>query len=420
MSVKAFIDDIDRRSNLDHSCAEIQDIQSAVKEILRRHVDKIEENRQRNLEKGENDVFPFRIHHTQLVGSMYETTGVWKYLSGSPQSVYFCIEFDFLAVLEKVCEPMFKPTFCSGHLEMLPTVSATDSNLNGYRSSWRVTQHFNRSICRAIVSTCSCYNTESSFTSSSRLPVLPWARKGCSKCTVNRQTGYLTMLVPDGALVRPVSCSFTLLWTSTAKALRNPKGSLCQNVVILIDFLPAFELSTRELRSEDPRFSNYAVAKKCSVCVDARRPDTWRFSCNLRESDFILTQVSQGHKRCYQTLKYFSEKFIKMSSYHYKTALLHHCVTCKKDDKNYSECIFEILQFLELAYSTRCLKAWINQMNLLKGDNCTFKLKAIKALIESFDEIGKQLKVDESGSRYTLAKAHQVIDGVMSKHFKKK
>ena len=87
--LNTFLEELVTEAGVDFSCPEIQDIQSAVSEMVERIKTRI------------NESGLFSISRTEVCGSMAEKTATWK-LADLSYQMY--IEFDFLAVLKAACD----------------------------------------------------------------------------------------------------------------------------------------------------------------------------------------------------------------------------------------------------------------------------------------------------------------------------
>ena len=87
--LNTFLEELVTKAGVDFSCPEIQDIQSAVSEMIER------------IKTGINERGLFRISRMEVCGSMAEKTAMWKFAIW-PNLPY--IEFNFLAVLQAACD----------------------------------------------------------------------------------------------------------------------------------------------------------------------------------------------------------------------------------------------------------------------------------------------------------------------------
>ena len=321
--LNTFLEELVTEAGVDFSNPEIQDIQSAVSEMIER------------IKTWINERGFFSISRTEVCGSMAEKTAMWKCATRSNQPY---IEFDFLAVLKAACD--IKP----GCQECF-SVSAPPMNLDVLEKSYRslkyeyegkntVEECFTRETNNCLAS-CGCLEViyrnqwswgENIIQSSSTCSK---AQQGCEKCTVERPTG--TLRVETSEKFRDhvdIDAHYPLVvfqWTSKAKILCTrdwcclPKTENMDNLTIHIDFLPAIELFQSKQQSADvaacsssglvlnPTSSEYEhycflVAKSCHVCHPHNRgyKSTWRRSGCRAEIDTIVNKMSDKHRKCYQ------------------------------------------------------------------------------------------------------------------------
>ena len=416
------LEELVTKARVDFSNPEIQDIQSAVSEMIER------------IKTGINERGLFSIYRTEVCGSMAEKTAMWKPAGRSNQPY---IEFDFLAVLQAACDikpgcqECFYVNTPSMNLDLLEKYyrSLYNSYLEGKRKQKGIVEEcFIRETTNCLAS-CGCqeviyqsqhyvlkYTFEPSSTCSK-------TQQGCEKCTVDRPTGTLRVKTSEIAL----TCTLIFQWTSKAKTLCTrdlvclPKTEKMDNLRIHIDFLPALELFQSKQQSADvaacsssglvlnPTSSEYEhycflVAKCCGICDEYGYNGTWRRSGCRAEIDTIVNKMSDKHRKCYQVLKHltgFTFTPYPFNNYQLKVAILHHNSSCSDAGENCAECVFKVLDELQHVYETGQLKSLHSQANLLKRgrklSNYDQNFKLISRLIEAMYTI-----VSEPDSVYSF------------------
>ena len=406
--LNTFFEEIVTEAGVDFSCPEIQDIQSAVSEMIER------------IKTGINESGLFSIHRTEVCGSMAEMTAMWKSVNLSKQPY---IEFDFLAVLKSASDikPGCQECFCCKtppvNFDLLKKYhSLYNSYLKGEHEPKKIVEEcFTRETNNCLAS-CGCqevkypaenyywiYTFEPSSTCSK-------TRQGCEKCTVDRPTGTLRVKtsVEIGDLDTEVLCTLVFQWTSKAKTLCTrdryclPKTEKMDNVTIHIDFLPAIEVFQSKQQSADvaacsssglvlnPTSSEYEhycflVPKRCDVCDEYGYNGTWRRSGCRAEIDTIVNKMSDKHRTCYRVLKHLSGFSLipyRFNNYHLKVAMLHHNSSCSDAGEDCAECVFKIIDELQHAYETRQLKSLHSQANLMDTYNSSL-LKVTSTVISA-------------------------------------
>ena len=421
MSLKRFFDDIIDNVSLDFTSPELQDIISAVNELVGRYASQFQVQD-----------FPFRISRVQQCGSMHEKTGVWKtkltrWIDKGPfaidEPIPF-IEFDFLAVLDTPSD--FKPVdSCPGCIWLkgefgidtynkLMSCGQLDSTVYDERFRNEISRNtpdvfqklFAECLNKSLVSSCNCFRIEINKHKLFRYRDIPVVvseckencPKQCVHCTVYRQTGYLrlgTGDLPKHGLTN--TGSFTLVWTSETKSLLAPSFSLLvknkqmNTISIHVDFLPAFE------QLKDGKEHNcFIVAKRCSL--EKSRNRNWRVSFCMLESDVISSQ----HSKCHIVIKYLFERLNSsfelspnLNGYHGKTAVLNHSRKCTNHRGDYVGCIVAIIRDLRDAYSKASMKTYVNKRGDLLRTYTTNEEKAIvmDCLLQIFEKIERKLKL---------------------------
>ena len=394
--LNGILDELVTKARVDFSNPEIQDIQSAVSEMIER------------IKTGINERGLFSIYRTEVCGSMAEKTAMWKPAGRSNQPY---IEFDFLAVLQAACDikPGCQECFYVNtppmNLDLLEKYyGSLYSSYLEYKLKRRniVEIYFTRETNNCLAS-CGCqeviykdqkhweaYTFEPSSTCSK-------TQQGCEKCTVDRPTGTLRVKtsVEIGGIAPAARCTLVFQWTSKAKTLCTrdcvclPETEKMNNLTIHIDFLPALEVFQSKQQSADvaacsssglvlnPTSSEdehycFLVPKRCVVC---RTYIKWRRSGCRAEIDTIVNKMSDKHRKCYQVLKHltrFTSPPYCLNNYHLKVAILRHNSSCSDAGENCAECVFKVLDELRHAFKTRQLKSLHSQAYLLKHDGVIF------------------------------------------------
>ena len=420
--LNSILEELVTKAGVDFSCPEIQDIQSAISEMIERIKTVI------------NERGVFSISRTEVCGSIAEKTAMWKLAILSGQPLY--IEFDFLAVLKAACDikPGCQECFYVNtppmNLDLLEKYyrSLYNSYLKDELNQKEILEEcFTRETNNCLAS-CGCqqakyldqenfllkYTFEPSSTCSK-------TQQGCDKCAVDRPTG--TLRVKTSVRIGDiVDCTLVFQWTSKAKTLCTrdwnclPKTEKMDNLTIHVDFLPALEVFQSKQQSADvaacsssglvldptsseyeyflsalklfqskqqsadvaacsssglvlnPTSSEYEhycflVAKHCGVC---NKYSTWRRSGCRAEIDTIVNKMSDKHRNCYQVLKHLTGLTLNLDvlifyNYNLKIASLHHNSSCS----DCAECVFKVLDEFQHAYETRQLKSLHSEENLL-------------------------------------------------------
>ena len=379
-----FFEEILKTSSVDYSCSEIEDIQSAVLEMLERIVVKINE---RGL---------FNISMIVPCGSMAEKAALWKTdtkynIEKSISEKY--LEFDFLAVLVKTDDIKLLMQDCKGcknvhgsllnntllpkygYIEMLRNSMLNDADINKPEI---ICQMFQREVHASILSLCNClairggeYLRKFSYTLK-----FDHLSAGCTECSISRASG--TLEIAPGSH-RIGGCTLILQWESKSSSLFAPVGyniNQTQNMKrfrIHIDFIAALE-TLQETQQGDKRTidtKSFIVSKSCSVCECIKM---WRISGCIEEISAIKNEFSMKHKKCYMILKYIFQTG-KISNYIMKTAVLHHHTTCTDTSEDMVACITSILQELVDAHMRGHLQAYCRPVNLLCRGQAGFTFK---------------------------------------------
>ena len=166
------------------------------------------------------------------------------------------------------------------------------------------------------------------------------------------------------------------------------------NIQILVDFLPAFQLADEDLHMEHEAKDALIVAKRCTSCRNCCK---WRVSYGIKEANTILSGISQCHKKSYQVIKYIIQYFhfygIDISSYHAKYVYLNHFKNCGNTGDNYAPCISDILLNLASAYRTGNLSGFVTETNLIQTNVLAFALE-LELIDKMFNELETEFQID--------------------------
>ena len=378
--MNSFFEDILKTSSVDYSCNEIEDIQSAVLELLERIAVKINE---RGL---------FNISRIEPCGSMAEKaalwkTDVWNLVKGTNFEKY--LEFDFLAVLVKTDDIKMLMPYCKGckevhgsllnntllqkygYIEMLRNSNLKDVDINNPKIIHRI---FEREVGASIVSLFNCWTDKGNFYDNcfKYIPGSSYKRKfyhssaGCTECSISRASG--TLEIAHGPYDTR-HCTLILQWESKSSSLFAPVRyniNQTQNMkrfLIHIDFIAALE-TLQETQQGDTQTVDtkcFIVSKSCSVC---RKDKMWRISGCIEEIKAIKNEFSMKHKKCYMILKYIFQTCGVVNNYEMKTVVLHHHTTCTDTSEDMVACVTTILQELRDAYKSCHLLAYCRPVKL--------------------------------------------------------
>ena len=396
---RLFYENILRNAPLDFNNKEIQDIQTAVRQMLERVTVQI------NTEPES----PFKISYIQPCGSMEEKSSILKAVkrpydhNGERLTKY--IEFDYLAIIDKpddvrlegscpACrfgpKSILKPslrTCVRNKVELVP-LAWEDVLKQGNEFPLRDGSDdvFYSQLGRSVASLCSCFSLV--FHRDNR-PDLPTAFSlmclgvkesylsrefsfepantninGCPSCTVTMDTGCLTVM--PKVINDDHGCSLILLWTSYVSSLSDfdcydtlQTTKQIKYLPIHIDFIPARKISGQQINGSNPLF---LVPKRCSYC-DRR----CRLSDCLGEIEYFLNNVSEKHKKAYLIIKFIFQFIWWPPKYHLKVILFQHCKICTDTSEDYTTCVLRILRELLQSYENGVLMAFSGNVNLLKG-----------------------------------------------------
>ena len=436
MATKTFFKDIVKSASIDFSSPEIQDITSAVNELVQRYAEKI----------AHQGLFP--TYKILPCGSMAEHSSLWKmFIPNALTYKYNCrlcperedmidafhyIEYDFLSLLQLDEQCTIQRTDCLGCMDVQGKYRwEIDVDMYDLFYSYRNKIHpmefnekFRSELCKAIASLCSCvsvkeYPQENAYKFFKRIGS---GTAYCDKCTVHKATGYLQIDTSHEARFvtteKPKQCAFMLLWTSAAKSLAAPNKSTLKpdgaiaELHIFVDFLPAYELRDDLIADTAAGENGFIVPKRCTSCPVAY---TWRVSYTSTESYNSLLTMSAGHKNCYKTLKYMIERvFSWINIYYVKTCFLNHCKSCRKGDEDFDVCVIEILRALVTSYEEFRLETSVTKANLFMSkaeSHYIQRLDELNAVLKTLQTIDNKLKIESSdlSNEYSAAKCMQML-----------
>ena len=421
--LNSFFEDILKKSSVDYSCNEIEDIQTAVLEMMERIAVKINE---RGL---------FNISRIEPCGSMAEKEALWKTrlipeynVKGEEYEKY--LEFDFLAVLVKTDDIKMLMQDCKGckevhgsllnntllqkygYTEMLRSFKGKDVDINNVDINipFFINRMFKREVHASILSLCNCLTIQGGFYDNcfKDLPDSAYTRKfdhlsaGCTECSISRASG--TLEIAPGPYGER-DCTLTLQWESKYSSLFAPFGydinqtQSMERFLIHIDFIAALETKQEapplDKQAADPKC--FIVSKRCKMCSGKFDNNTWRISGCIEEIRAIKNEFSMKHKKCYKILKYIFQKGM-VNNYTMKTVVLHHHTTCTDTSEDMVACVTTILQEICDAYKRCHLQAYCRPVNILHNVRhtghffdvvleSTYKIDAFKPYGEAFDNL---------------------------------
>ena len=414
MSLEQFYDDIVTKATVDHSSPEIQDITSAVEEILKLLVsDEII----MDYDEGKLQTkFKFLLSYLQPCGSMAEKTSLWKSVRRAGRERKF-IEFDYLAVLDNRDN----------------VVDIREGKCQGCRYVFRENARlevgtFNESFLSALYSRiptmCSCIvEPDDTCSETDQRDTRP-----CDKCTAVRHTGYLQIAkLPDFDLDDVYSreqCSLVFYWTSYTDSLLAPNVETLQlterikRLVIRVDFLPAIEIPG----NGDGEIKRFIIPKKYPRCFYG----CFMVSHSMHELKKIIG-VSEKHRQCYIIIKflygqlsYWSGADEYLKSYHAKIVFLTHCQTCT-EDRDRDRCVTEIFQSLVKTYTSGSLQLpefhAMKRLNIRHFSNrggtkeCMLLLLHILSQLKSPTETSQCYSQCHPSTAVIKGTCHKMLDG---------
>ena len=347
--LKTFYENILRNAPLNFNNKEIQDIQTAVRQMFERVTAQI------NKDPGSS----FKLSHIQPCGSMEEKASILKSESydynGERLTKY--IEFDYLAIID---QPDIVRLEGSCHA----------CRFRGIGDEFPKYGVFSSQLGRSIASLCSCFSLVSHNDASPYIPGAFYFEpanpniNGCPRCTVTMDTGCLTVM-PKIINNSEDCCSLILLWTSYVSSLSDfdcddtlQTTKQIQYLPIHIDFIPAFKISGQQINGSNPLFF---LPKRCSYC-NCRS----RLSDCLSDIEYFLNSVSENHRKTYLIIKFIFQFFEFPPKYHLKIILFHHCKICTNTSEDYATCVLSILRKLEQSYGNGVLMSFCGNVNLLE------------------------------------------------------
>ena len=355
MALSKMFGDIAAMATVDRTRTEIEDLTSAVEEMLKRlfsgeivmHYDSF---------RGYKTTMKFHKAYPLQCGSMEEKTSLWKSTRRGGSEDMF-IEHDYLVVLDNLDKIVKIERNCKGCC----TINRENKAL--------IPRDFNRgfleSLYDKIHDMCDCL-VDLNATS---LENKRHDRTPCDKCTVVRKTGFLQVakipdLSPDD-VKDSEHCSLVLFWYSNTDSLLAPNVETLQptqkikRLKIRVDIMPAFEFPGDGDQSGIKRF---VIAKRCPYCPYPDSDYSFMVSHCMHELNAIR-RVSEKHKQTFTFIKFLYGQFVYwtggdefINSYHAKVAFLTHCQICTDDQKDCITCVTEIVQCLVEAYRSGSLR----------------------------------------------------------------
>ena len=360
MSLSTLYREIEDKAKVDRSSREIQDISSAVEEMLKRLVSG-EIEIKNEISRCKTTILKFRGADLQPCGSMHEKTSLWKSTRRQGRENKF-LEFDYVVILHNENnEVRIESIHCQGCRGFFLGDRHGQAGIRFYAKEFNVT--FLETLKSLIDSKCSCHvDPDQTFSKDDRHYSRP-----CPKCTVAKDTGRLQIAkVLDFSLENvkhSEDCSLVFYWTSYTDSLMAPNIETLQptekigRLVIRVDVLSAFPLpDTRDGDKSEKEL--FIIGKSCPYC------DYGHFMLSYCMHELrALKHVSDQHKQCYIIIKFLYGQFIYwtgqdkyINSYHAKVAFLTHCQDCTDEQKDCTKCITEILQSLVEAYRSHSLR----------------------------------------------------------------
>ena len=365
-----FFHHIIANASVDYTNPEIQDIQNVVYTMLERIRTRV------------NSRGIFRIARLVRGGSMAEQTSLWKiekYLR------YKYLEFDFLAALENAVKLCIDQTAnCPGCIKIVKTPvdkerlrQCYNGDAFGLEGQGRINFLFIKEINYCLTSSCNCltYQCKDRGNRISLRPSSVEHKGGCGECTVDMSTGTLhvnTEISVEQITSAPNKCSLIFRWISKAKRLSVPdellfrEPQLLSSLPIYVDFLPALESLKPTPSGAGDEHGYFIVPKSCNV-RNSMSDMSWRKSWCLAEINAFTTDMSDKHRRCYQVIKFLSERhfYSVLPNYHMKTVVLNHHTTCRDTTDDCVDCVIGMLRELLQAYETNELLSFQSNLNIL-------------------------------------------------------
>ena len=336
--METLYEDVITRAAVNVDSPEVQDIVSALEELINRCIDfdtfDCQVWRYYNREWLETINSKTRL---QKCGSASERTMLWKSIQRCGNECKL-IEFDYLAIFENIDKAIH---IAKGDCPDCRTVEVANGNTY---LQWDLFQHdYLHTVYDRIESFCDCTQDDSELI---RIATL------CPKCTVSRATGCLKIVKPSTIFYRDVKeredCSIAFHWFSSAYSLFAPNISDMQlteqihRLVVRADIMPAFEI-----KETQHGINRFVVTKNCPNCEE----EGWMVSHCMHESKAI--RESEKHLHCFIMIKflygqvnYWTEGDKYLKQYHAKIAFLIHCETCAPGGQDINDCITDILKTL--------------------------------------------------------------------------
>ena len=379
MSLSKLYSDIVAKAAVDHDSPEIQDITSAMDELLHRlFSDEITGDHK---ELGFRVSLKLRCSSIQPCGSMTEKTSLWKSARRQGGERTY-IEYDNLVVIDGVDSAIkIMPGDCQGCRMLRIGDHTLDCKLFVFS--------FLDAMYSRINNQCSCHDDSVGrhFENDRRdnrahdcdLPIILYCRKHqnkcrdsrndrpCSYCRIDRATGYLHIAKVADFNRENVKysehCSLVVYWTSHTGSLMAPNINTLElterikRLVIRVDILPAFVIpgNKDDVQSDLQRF---AIPKICPRYDES----TFMVSFCRYEWNAIHNAALEKHRQTFSIIKflygqfsYWTETDSYLKSYHAKVAFITHCETCTDDGEDCTRCLTDILQSLVEAYTSGSL-----------------------------------------------------------------
>ena len=377
MSLSKLYSDIVAAAAVDHDSREIQDITSAMEELLNRLFSGVITLNDEGYAKSK-----FRRSSIQPCGSMAEKTSLWKSARRQGAERKY-IEYDNLVLLDVIDDAL---EIMSGDCQGCRTLGCRKWHIGNFEY---FVDLFLKAMYSRINDNCSCHDdsVDRHSENDSRdnrahdcdLPIILYCRKHqnkcrdsrndrpCSYCRIDRATGYLHIAkVADfnrENVKYSEDCSLVVYWTSHTGSLMAPNINTLElterikRLVIRVDILPAFVIpgNKDDVQSGLQRF---AIPKICPRC---RYNTSSMVSYCRYEWNAIHNAASDKHRQTFSIIKFLYGQFSywietsRYNSYHAKVAFINHCDACTDVGEDCTRCVIDILQSLVKAYTSRSL-----------------------------------------------------------------
>ena len=367
---KELVDDIE----VDMESEEVKEICEAVTLLITKLLNHVEES------------MPFLKSSDVLrCGSMAEGTRIWKFTDDNEKTV---LEFDFLSVLEKTGANDFAAdNSCHGFMNITQETAIFPNNYQnlshevgavGRLNANMVSFMFKTELMKAVGKLCSCLKCDIGVLATGdyvfgNITETSEYSEECSECQIHLKTG--TLAIATGGNFHPLQWGSSMVFSWKRKVLdgmkypcekSRQKPKIDNDVIILVDFLPAIEVTKQGVSPKEHLC--YLVPKICKH----EHNTCWKIS-HCRKEVGELVSTNHLHRQCYMVLKFIQDyidcelKGIPESpkTYMIKSAVIFHIQSCKKEDSSIESCLLEIIDFLTDAFENEFLPHLVLGFNLL-------------------------------------------------------